>query len=181
MKFCKDGVWQAVWVEDSFPCFDSFPLKPCFSRAVGRELWVLLLEKAWAKIWGSYQNIVAGDCSEALRDLTGAPTRTIYTNEEKKQGVVNKEMMEVLERNFSEKQQWIITAGTQSEEKMSQSTFKSIGLVPSHAYSIIKIFQIQKNLIILKIRNPWGKIEWKGDWSDESPLWNQETQKITGF
>lgn len=24
---------------------------------------------------------------------------------------------------------------------------------------------------ILKIRNPWGKVEWKGEWSDSSIKW----------
>lgn len=27
------------------------------------------------------------------------------------------------------------------------------------------------------MRNPWGNSEWKGDWSDDSPLWDTATFK----
>ena len=46
---------------------------PAFSRAKGDELWVLLLEKAWAKTHGSYLRIEAGRLGNVLEDLTGAP------------------------------------------------------------------------------------------------------------
>lgn len=36
-------------------------------------MWVILLEKAYAKAYGSYWEIVGGDPVHALRDLTGAP------------------------------------------------------------------------------------------------------------
>ena len=49
-----------------------------FSSAHGSEIWVLLLEKAWAKIYGSYENIEAGYTREALYALTGAPTKVFY-------------------------------------------------------------------------------------------------------
>jgi calpain-15 len=29
---------------------------------------------------------------------------------------------------------------------------------------------------ICLVRNPWGKKEWTGDWSDSSPLWNNYTK-----
>ena len=37
-------------------------------------MWVILLEKAWAKIHGSYDKIIAGDGAKTLRDITGAPS-----------------------------------------------------------------------------------------------------------
>ena len=47
------------------------------------------------------------------------------------------------------------------------------GLVPGHAYSIIEAKE-GLGVKLLKIRNPWGKYEWDGDWSDESDLWTDE-------
>lgn len=37
-------------------------------------MWVILLEKAWAKIHGSYDIIIAGSGANTLRDITGAPS-----------------------------------------------------------------------------------------------------------
>ena len=36
------------------------------------------VEKAYAKLHGSYEKIVSGNCREALFALTGAPTKTIF-------------------------------------------------------------------------------------------------------
>lgn len=40
-------------LDDYFPCSDA-ENGPCFSNSNGNELWVLLLEKAYAKSYGCY-------------------------------------------------------------------------------------------------------------------------------
>ena len=72
LKICKNGEWQDVLVDDYFPCFPNG--QPIFSKAHGNELWVLLLEKAYAKLHGSYKALVGGCPHEAMMDLTGCPT-----------------------------------------------------------------------------------------------------------
>jgi calpain-15 len=53
--------------------------EPAFSKTMESELWVVLLEKAWAKIYTSYKRIEAGYPEEPLHDLTGAPIKQILT------------------------------------------------------------------------------------------------------
>lgn len=76
---CHDGEFKPVVVDDYFPCNSNGP--PAFSVGHGPELWVLLLEKAYAKIYGSYDRIEAGLTGDAIRDLTGAPYEWKNTNE----------------------------------------------------------------------------------------------------
>jgi hypothetical protein len=45
-----------------------------FSKSNGKFLWVPILEKAYAKAYGSYYALEAGNIDEAIRDLIGAPS-----------------------------------------------------------------------------------------------------------
>lgn len=79
MRLCLNGVWTEVIVDDFVPCLNG---RPAFAQpAQGAEFWVLLLEKAWAKVNGSYQNINGGDPSTMLQILTGAPSTTVPTKD----------------------------------------------------------------------------------------------------
>ncbi len=42
----------------------------------------MVLEKAWAKVFKSYDNIIAGNPEEVLRALTGGVTWKIKTGDE---------------------------------------------------------------------------------------------------
>lgn len=57
------------------------------------------------------------------------------------------------------------------------------GVISGHAYSLISIHEFLhkgKNVRLLKLRNPWGQGEWKGNWSDSSNLWTPELRKKIG-
>jgi len=52
-----------------------------------------------------------------------------------------------------------------------------MGLVTGHAYAVISVMEVENDgetLNLLRIRNPWGKGEWTGDWSDKSELWTDD-------
>ena len=74
MRLWVDGQMREVVVDDQFP-YDPYKEQWAFSRTSENEIWVLLLEKAWAKVYGSYQRIEAGTTGEALPCLTGAPAQ----------------------------------------------------------------------------------------------------------
>lgn len=48
--------------------------KPLFCQPNSNEIWVVLLEKAWAKANGSYANISIGTPTEVFKALTYAPS-----------------------------------------------------------------------------------------------------------
>lgn len=76
---CHDGEFVQVVLDDLFPCGPANNL--LFSRSNGNELWVLLLEKAYAKVYGRYDKIVGGIAAFALRELTGAPYEFFYEDD----------------------------------------------------------------------------------------------------
>ena len=57
MYFHVNGRKHLVIVDDLIPCrvFASGAAKPLFAFTKQHELWAMLLEKAWAKLFGSYR------------------------------------------------------------------------------------------------------------------------------
>ena len=49
-----------------------------------------------------------------------------------------------------------------------------MGILKNHAYGILDCKEPQPGLRLVCIRNPWGRTEWKGRFSDSSSDWTPE-------
>ena len=185
VALCLNGVWEEVILDDMAPCNSDGTL--AFNTSKEKELWVVLLEKAWAKVHGGYLNIEAGLTREALRDLTGASAKTFFTKQNP-EDLWNK-LME------AESKEFIMTAGSDNLNSGSDAYIAKIGICGSHAYSLLAVYQLQDvggdyervglgedyTERIVKLRNPWGSGEWKGEWSDEDEKWTEGLKEALGF
>ncbi|KAI1098473.1 cysteine proteinase [Jackrogersella minutella] len=128
------------------------------------ETWLPLLEKAYAKAHGDYAAIEGGFTGEGIEDLTGGVTSELYTTDIlDKEYFWKEELMKVNDEFLfgCNTGVWGVVWG---ERK---------GIFELHAYSIMKAVDIDGQRLVL-LKNPWGKGEWKGAWSDGSKEWTAE-------
>eukprot|EP01038_Epipyxis_sp_PR26KG_P010600 gene10600-14240_t len=85
LNFFEHGSWQSVYVDDRIPCGQD--CNPLFLRSSNPlEAWPMILEKGFAKYFGSYGHIAAC-CNRpdatitALRMLTGGHVMKCFTND----------------------------------------------------------------------------------------------------
>ena len=72
LKFYINGILKPVIVDDYIPVIKGTK-KPAFAQNKDGKLWVSLVEKGWAKLYGSYSKIACGKPLFALSHLTGIP------------------------------------------------------------------------------------------------------------
>ena len=80
VKYYVCGEPHDVVIDDHFP-WDSRPEKDCwfFSRDTSEnEIWVQIMEKAFAKVFGSYEVCEGGKPYQAFLMLTGFPSEVLY-------------------------------------------------------------------------------------------------------
>ncbi|CAA7410324.1 unnamed protein product [Spirodela intermedia] len=166
VRFCIQGEWVPVIVDDWIPC--ESPGKPAFATSrKGNELWVSILEKAYAKLHGSYEALEGGLVQDALVDLTGGAgeeidMRTGQAQIDLASGRLWSQLLRFKQEGF------LLGAGSPSGSDVHVS---SSGIVQGHAYSLLQIRDVDGHKLV-QIRNPWAnEVEWNGPWSDSSPEW----------
>ncbi len=87
MRFFLNGQETPVIVDDYLPCTASG--KPCFATCRDGELWVSLLEKAWAKLHGTYARMEGGLPCFAASHLMGVPSESFSHEQMTTQEEVN--------------------------------------------------------------------------------------------
>uniref|UniRef100_A0A8C1SIZ1 Calpain-1 catalytic subunit n=1 Tax=Cyprinus carpio TaxID=7962 RepID=A0A8C1SIZ1_CYPCA len=137
-QFWQFGEWVDVVIDDRLPVRDGELM--FVHSAEGNEFWSALVEKAYAKLNGSYEALSGGSTTEGFEDFTGGVS----------------EMYEL--RKAPRDLYRIISKALERGSLLGCSID-------------VEFRGLTERLI--RIRNPWGQVEWTGAWSDNSPEWDE--------
>ncbi|XP_040205670.1 calpain-10 isoform X1 [Rana temporaria] len=161
-RFWRFGRWVEVTIDDCLPCLGQ---KLCFSHCQDQGVfWLPLLEKAYAKLHGSYESLWAGQVVDALVDLTG--------------GLVERWSLEDVE-DSAQKKMLCRMLDLKDRCAISCSVLHSKegagDLGEFHAFTITDIkagvTKYGHELILLCVHNPWGRSRWSGAWGRKGDKW----------
>ncbi|XP_073412517.1 calpain-8-like isoform X2 [Dendrobates tinctorius] len=164
-KFWQYGEWVDVVVDDLLPTKNN---KLFFARSkTSDEFSSALVEKAYAKINGSYEGLRSGYLLDSMVDFTGGVGEVFPIAE------TPGDLFQKIQRSLAYK--CLAACDSPPKGTTDRSIFSS-SIAKGHTYTILRAEQVicdENEVSILKLRNPWGSDEWKGDWSDKSPIWDK--------
>ncbi|ELU15008.1 hypothetical protein CAPTEDRAFT_53459, partial [Capitella teleta] len=173
-RFWKFGQWIDVYCDDYLPVKqwgDGFV--PWGARSTNRnEVWVSLIEKAFARFNGGYPQVYGGWAGDAFATMTGGVAERVESKDITAPALFAR-MKNALNSGA------VIACSC----PVGDAIDGQMGLVGDHAYTITGAIMIEYRgsvKAMIRIRNPWGsrKGEWLGDWSDSSVLWDEVTDDV---
>ncbi|ETN76127.1 calpain family cysteine protease [Necator americanus] len=147
-QFWQYGKWVDVVIDDRLPTSNG-ELLYMHSKS-HNEFWSALLEKAYAKLYGSYESLKGGTTSEALEDMTGGLTEFFDLRQPPKN------LMQMMMRGFEMGS--LFGCSIEADPRVWEAKMSN-GLVKGHAYSITGMRIVNGpngQECLLRIRNPWG-------------------------
>ncbi|KAJ3196095.1 Calpain-6 [Irineochytrium annulatum] len=200
-RFNRFGEWVEVVVDDYLPCTPDGELVYARSRDPS-EFWVSLLEKAFAKLKGSYGSLELGSPTSAFVDLSGNVPEIINLRD---QAVVEEftdhSLFRLMKRAMGRGA--LMSCSMQPAGVQGVGMENDQGLVYGHSYAITDVVKVKvrmsnlrkRNVELIKLRNPWGgggngvaftedggtigatPRGYTGAWSDWSDEWQLVTQQ----
>jgi len=188
--FWRFGNWLEVLVDDLIPTRNGVPVFT-YSKD-SNEFWSALLEKAYAKIHGSYEALDGGNLSDALVDFTGGVSELVSLENDAGVKVFEEDQKknELYNRVFEEVSEHALVCCAIRARKGEEQEKTEYGLVKGHAYGItavkkvpigdtglVAFFKGREKVALVRLRNPWGEKEWSGAFSDGSLEWRSISSK----
>jgi uncharacterized OB-fold protein len=184
VRFYKNGSWRTVVVDDRIPCGHTG--MPIFGKNNNeQEIWVPIIEKAYAKLHGSYMAIdgmYGGKAEDALVDLTGGIPEHFSFHDHGSDISSGRLYNKLLEYHLSGHLLCGAMVPSISANELRGQRVDALGIEDTHAYSILSVRVVQGTPLI-QLRNPYGHVsgKWKGAWSDWCELWNPSLLSDTGY
>ncbi|KAG3257874.1 calpain 9, transcript variant X2 [Ictidomys tridecemlineatus] len=158
-QFWQHSEWLDVVIDDRLPTFRGRLV--FLHSADHREFWSALLEKAYAKLNGSYEALKGGSTLEAMEDFTGGVAETFLTRE------APQDFYAILGKAL--KRGSLLGCSMDIRNAAESEARTPFGLIKGHAYTITGLDQVDfrgQKIELIRVRNPWGQVEWNGPWSD---------------
>ncbi|XP_057573956.1 calpain-6 [Hippopotamus amphibius kiboko] len=183
-RFWHFGEWTEVVIDDLLPTING-DLVFSFSTSMN-EFWNALLEKAYAKLLGCYEALDGLTTTDIIVDFTGTLAETVDMQKGRYTELVEEKykLFGELYKTFTKG--GLICCSIEFPNQEEQEVETDWGLLKGHTYTmtdirkirlgerLVEVFSTEK-LYMIRLRNPLGRQEWSGPWSEISEEWQQLT------
>ena len=173
-----NGYKSKIIIDDKFPFIENkenIELAFCRINDKTNNIWPLILEKVWAKINSSYEDIIEGNVSDIFYFYTPNPIK-IYHHDIKYNNLFDK-IKNAIDNDF------IVCADINSQKE--NLLLSKLGVLSNHAYRIIgygTLLDSNGNLYnLIKIKNNYEITSWIGDWGPGSIKWSDEFKRYLNY